>query len=82
MYQILENEQVMKQEKGDTYELWKPIGSLYQIKLTETEIDKTYTWTKFSIDTGTWEDDPTCERIMTINETEFTPINGIVKLLK
>ena len=53
MYKILENKQVMKQDKGNTYEQWLPIGMEYEYKYDEQgNITETK---KFNVQTGEWE---------------------------
>lgn len=53
MYEILENGQVMKFDKGATYERWVPIGMEYEYACDEEgNIIETK---KFNLKTGTWE---------------------------
>ena len=82
MYNILENKQVMKQTKGKNYELWNPIGSEQEIKKIETDTEIIYKHTKFDIDLGDWVDDLKNKTPIKINDEEFIPVNGKIKIAK
>lgn len=53
MYQILDNGQVLKQDKGATYEQWLPIGMEYEY--TYDEEGNVIETKKFNLETGEWE---------------------------
>lgn len=53
MFQILDNGQVLKLDKGDSYEQWFPIGNEYEYTYdTDGNVIETK---KFNIELGDWE---------------------------
>lgn len=47
MYKINNAKQVMKQEAGDSYELWVPVGTEKEVQLIQP---KEYQWMKFDLE--------------------------------
>lgn len=82
MYNILNNKQVMKQTKGKNYEIWNPVGNEIQIKKIDSDIETIYKWTKFDINLEDWIDDLENKNPIKINDKEFIPMNGKIKIAK
>lgn len=89
MIEILENGQVLQQDKGDTYEQWLPIGMEIEAEInvdkTEVEVGEiinvTLQWTRINLETESWEEDTTIEESFNLQGGEqsfiVTPTNGM-----
>lgn len=89
MIEILENGQVLQQDKGDTYEQWLPIGMEIEAEInvdkTEVEVGEiinvTLQWTRINLETESWEEDTTIEEPFNLQGGEqsfiVTPTNGM-----
>ena len=80
MHQILDNGQVMLQEKTEAYEQWKPIGMEKEVHVTETETKRTYQWMQFNLEFEQYEIDITNTTPIIIDGIEHTPIDGKVEI--
>jgi len=82
MYKILQNGQVMRQEKTDSYEQWVPFGMEIEIRITETETAQIYQQVKFSLISETWEADLTNDTTIVIDGVEHILVDGQVTIPK
>ena len=58
MYAILENNQVMKKEIGNSYEQWIPFGINTKTQInTDNLLSITFKWLKFDLELGTHIED-------------------------
>lgn len=88
-FKILENEQVMKQEFGDTFTQWIPVGMEKEVHVTITETTVCYQWVKFDLIQEQYITDTTNVTHIIIdadgvlngpnNPQEHTPVDGKVE---
>ena len=77
MYKIEENGQVMKQEKGETYEIWSHFGMIKQCNLiNETSTEKIFQWQIFDLEQGKYVDDLENNTPFVFEGVEYIPVNG------
>lgn len=83
MYKIEENGQVMKQEKGETYEAWVHAGMEKQpMSIEETDAYIKYQWHKFNLETGEYEFDPGNLQPILVDGVEYPLVDGIATVPK
>lgn len=82
MFKILDNNQVMRSEKSNSYEVWTHYGMKNQVQKTETETHVIYKWQEFDLAQNKYIDDTTNTDIIRVNETDYTPVCGMIEILK
>lgn len=83
MFKIESNGQVMKQEKGETYEIWSHFGMVKQPMIIEETNDYIkYQWHKFNLDKGEYEIDTENQNPIIVDGVSYELIDGIATVPK